>query len=573
MTSVDPHSEKIEPAWQLSSTPIVLVWIALMIWCALSLTSKWAYQPPRPRPKSVGNHVFSAERAERFLQEIVGDGIPHPAGSTQNTIVGDRIKRRLESFGYEVQEQMAVRKPGVRRTNDDPTTVPLRNLLTIKKGNNNLGSVMLVAHYDSVPYGPGACDDGVAVAALLEVARMATTELRVGREVIFLFTDGEEYNLLGARAFVEENEISARVEFVVNFEARGTSGPSLMFQTSADSSQIVSLFSKSVRRPVTSSLFEEVYKRLPNDSDFTIFRDQANMRGLNFAFIGDAQNYHTDNDNFENASRSSLQHHGENAWGLLQNLVELKECSPTDSKSVYFDFYGRGIIRWEASVSKPISVVLFALVLVAGLYSSSQFTAFEFGKACLVLLCSILIVAFVTLALDFSYRLQNRFSPPWIKYPTVVAFAFWCLGIASNLWLLSWFKLNERAVWVAVWIVWSLLGALSAFYLTGACYLFLIPTAIAVISKACLSRHLPGIANVISASSASLLWMPLGVLFYDALGFATIADLMFRMIVLNVTLLPLIANTASKDCSKLSWLAFATSIVAVIVAIILNPAG
>ena len=54
---------------------------------------------------------------------------------------------------------------------------------------------MLAGHFDSVPPGPGASDDGAAVAAILEIARMLRDQPPSRNDVILLFTDGEELGM------------------------------------------------------------------------------------------------------------------------------------------------------------------------------------------------------------------------------------------------------------------------------------------------------------------------------------------------------------------------------------------
>jgi hypothetical protein len=51
-----------------------------------------------------------------------------------------------------------------------------------------------------------------------------------------------------------------------------------------------------------------IYKKLPNDTDLTVFRKDANINGFNFAFIGDHFNYHTAQDSYERLDRESLLH-------------------------------------------------------------------------------------------------------------------------------------------------------------------------------------------------------------------------------------------------------------------------
>ena len=65
---------------------------------------------------------------------------------------------------------------------------------------------------------------------------------------------------------------------VMNFEARGTQGPSWMFETSAGNGAVVAEWASLVPKPAGSSLTYEVYKRLPNDTDFTEFKNAQDRR-------------------------------------------------------------------------------------------------------------------------------------------------------------------------------------------------------------------------------------------------------------------------------------------------------
>ena len=93
--------------------------------------------------------------------------------------------------------------------------------------------MLLAAHYDSVPAGPGAGDDGVGVASVLEIARVLRQLPALRHPIILLIDEGEEAGLLGARLFVAEHPAARTVRAVVNLDARGDSGPSLMFETGA----------------------------------------------------------------------------------------------------------------------------------------------------------------------------------------------------------------------------------------------------------------------------------------------------------------------------------------------------
>jgi hypothetical protein len=205
-----------------------------------------------PHPKSAGSPVdqFSAVRASQFLQRILGDGSPHPVGSVANAAVRSRIVAELRGLGYQPEIQYGF------ECSADAVCADVANVVAERHGYDR-SEVLLAAHYDSVAAGPGASDDLSGVAAILETARLlkAQSVTPFRHSIILLFTDGEEAGSLGARLFVEKNPHAQRVFSAVNLEARGTSGPSVMFETGPANYTDIQLFSQAVRRPDTNSLY------------------------------------------------------------------------------------------------------------------------------------------------------------------------------------------------------------------------------------------------------------------------------------------------------------------------------
>jgi Zn-dependent M28 family amino/carboxypeptidase len=83
--------------------------------------------------------------------------------------------------------------------------------------------VMLGGHLDGVHDGPGINDNGSGVAALLDVARVMAEEHPTLR-VRFAFWGGEEFGLLGSRAYVESLRSAERAEIAayLNFDMIGS---------------------------------------------------------------------------------------------------------------------------------------------------------------------------------------------------------------------------------------------------------------------------------------------------------------------------------------------------------------
>src|SRR5262249_39624366 len=125
-----------------------------------------------------------------------------------------------------------------------------QNITGIIKGAESGQTILLVSHYDSVPTGPGASDDGAGVAALLEVIRALKAGSPLKNDIRFLFSDAEEIGMMGAKAFVDESPYAKDIAVALNFEARGTSGPSIMFETSEGNEWLIKEFGKAVSHPV-----------------------------------------------------------------------------------------------------------------------------------------------------------------------------------------------------------------------------------------------------------------------------------------------------------------------------------
>lgn len=311
--------------------------------------------------------AFSTSRALADLEWIAKE--PHPMGSIANREVRRRLVSRLEEIGLEVRVDGGFVAPhGVRPEHARVDWV--ENVVARLPGSDDSRALLIASHYDSAGTAPGAGDDGAAVAAMIEVARGLVSRVKDGRpfvnDVIFLFTDGEEIELLGARHHVAAGTWREKTAAVLNFEARGASGPSILFETSEGNSRLVDAFAAVVQRPVASSLAYEVYRRMPNDTDFSIFR-RAGWRGLNFAFIGSHERYHTAGDSLENLDPRSLAHHGATMLALASHLADedLGEVARDDATAVFFGVLGRSTISYPLAFQYLVNVLALALVAAA----------------------------------------------------------------------------------------------------------------------------------------------------------------------------------------------------------------
>jgi len=220
-----------------------------------------------------------------------------------------------------------------------------------------------------VAAGPGAGDDGSGVAILLETIRAlkARGGASGSHPVVALFTDGEEADLLGAAFYLRDPQAREKIGAVINVEARGNQGPSYLFQTSTGNAKLIDLYAQSVAHYATSSLYQEIYQRLPNDTDLTPML-KLGVPALNFAFIGNFAQYHTPLDRRENLDPQSLQQQGEAALGMADRLRHLDLAQLKSGDAAYVDVLGRWLPRMPVSWVLPLSIGCFVLIALVGLW-------------------------------------------------------------------------------------------------------------------------------------------------------------------------------------------------------------
>jgi hypothetical protein len=435
------------------------------------------------RPESPAQ--FSAERALHSLQRIAR--APHPMGSAEHGSLRQYLVQQLSLLGCEVDVQATT---GVR---DSPAAAgEVENVLGRVQGEQGTQAVLLVAHYDGVPASPAAGDDGAAVVALLETLRALRAGPPLKNDLIVLFTDGEEDGLLGASAFTREHPWAQDVRLVLNFDARGTSGPSLLFETSQGNAWLIREVVRAAPHPVGSSLFYAIYRHLPNDTDFSIFK-RARWQGLNFAFIGEAANYHTSRDDIANLDRRSLSHHGSYALALARHFGNLDLRHDASPDVVFFNLLGTGIIVYPESYSLGISAAFFAFfVLLAWVnFRRHRLTAWSMLWGFLGVLAALLIAVSAS---ALVWMLIGKLHGSVLRSgrtgdSTVYLASFLALAAAITLGGYRWLRrrLGMTPLAFGSTTVWLLLSAAAAWFLPSGSYLFQWPLASALVALGALT--------------------------------------------------------------------------------------
>ncbi len=438
-----------------------------------------ASRPPSPKPSNAPAAEFSAIRALNTLRQILGDDAPHPVGSPANERVRGRIVDELTTLGYqpEIQNAFACSDLG------DCATV--NNVVARLGGTEPGNAVLLTAHYDSVPAGPGDSDDGTGVATVVEIARALKSLPAPRNSIIFLIDDGEEAGLLGARAFVDSHPWAKEVRAAVNIDNRGTSGPSMMFETGGANDWVVRLFARHAPRPETSSIFYVVYKMLPEDTDFTIFK-AAGYQGLNFAYIGGVAKYHTALDNSANVNLASLQHHGDNALPSILALAQADLSSPPVGEGVFFDVLGRWVIRWEArrSLAFAIGAAILLLLQISWMIRIDRLTLRQFLWGMAAWLVTMAATGLLALIVSRLIHIAGGTPVNWIAYPVPIEIAFWSLAITAVVTHAMLFarRAGFWGLWAGIWVWWALLSVVISWQAPGLSYVLLVPAGVAALA-------------------------------------------------------------------------------------------
>lgn len=424
-------------------------------------------------PSGATRSGFSEEHAFATLSALLKEQRPHTAGSPENAVVRDRILAELKSAGYAPEVQAAFQCDTAPR---NPGCTAVENIVAVHKGTGDGKAVLASAHYDSVPAGPGVSDDGAGVAVVLELAR-AFAARTTRNDVIFLLTDGEETGLRGARAFADHHPLMRRVGVVVNFEARGASGPSMMFETGPGNARLMNLFAHAVARPSASSVSYEVYKLLPNDTDFSVYR-KLGLSGFNFAFSSSASLYHSVRDNLQYIDRRSLQHAGEHAFEVTGALADADLATlSASSDASFFDVFGLVTVLWPAAINVPLAFV--ALLGLIGLIVAHRdaFALRATGWAVIAFIAVPILLFALGWLLSYPLGIWPGVHPldhpqPW---PARVALATSGILVPLIVAAIVGSRVDARALLLVNWVVLALLAVGVALTIGGASYPFLWP--------------------------------------------------------------------------------------------------
>jgi hypothetical protein len=432
----------------------------------LVLVGIWAVFDLQPRPLLLPtDHQL---RLLAHLRQIAA--APHPLGTPEHDRVRDYILATLRKDGLSPEVQRAT---SIFDAHDLYRVAEVQNIVVRVPGTTSGHALLVAAHYDSAPVSLGAADDGAAVACMMELAGDLQHGSMSTNAVIFLFSDGEEWGMLGARSFLS-HVWSKEVAAVVNLDARGSGGSPVLLQTAGDDRQLLALLGHS-RAPLWAASYTAAgYHASGNDTDFSIFETRA-WPGYNIAFFDKSENYHTEHDNLGRLDPATLKQLDRALQRLVRTLAttDLSRLSSSD-QAAYASLPGGIVLSMPVRFVTPFALAsfVFAVVLaIVRIRPSWKVVAETLARSLLGAALAVALIGMVDITLqkdlDGLMRWQDRDGFLWAALLAVSG-----LTIAAFVWKFE--KPNDvhrPASIVALVLMLSLGGCILAWALPQAAYL------------------------------------------------------------------------------------------------------
>lgn len=467
--------------------------IALLL---IVLAVYWSFSvllPSKISKFDAPENEFSTERALVHLKKI--SKAPHYLGNAEHTQVRNYIIKQLEALGLEteVQEAFSMSQWG--------NLSKPKNIIARIKGSGNGKALVLLTHYDSQPHSSfGASDAGSGVVTILEGIRAFISKNKQPKnDIIIVITDGEELGLNGADIFVNQHPWAKNVGLVLNFEARGSGGPSYMLiETNQGNAELMKHFvAANPEFPVANSLAYSIYKMLPNDTDLTRFREDGNIDGFNFAFIDDHFDYHTALDTYDRLDRNTLEHQGSYLMPLLYYFSEADLTTVKSTEDyIYFTTPLFKTVIYPFSWIFPmliLAILMFIGLLIYG-FKREAFIGSEIGRGFAAFFLSLFSAGGIGFGLWFLIKQLNPQYDEMLHGFTynghvyILSFSF--LALAICFWVYQKYHKpeNTASLYIAPLFFWLVICTLVAFVLPGASF-FIIPIFFALITLFVLIRQ------------------------------------------------------------------------------------
>ncbi len=358
-------------------------------------------------------------------------------------------------------------------------------------GTNSTGTMLLMAHYDSVATGPGAADNGSGVVTLLETLRALRSSAQLRNDVVFVFTDGEEDGSLGAQAFLDEHPWAKDLSVAMVADSGGSCGPVSMGVLDHHNGWLVRESTKALPHPLAASISDEIYRLAgptANGDQMPLY--QKGVPVLALGFNACQITYHTMQDKLSNLDLRAVQDLGTYELDLARHFgnLDLKHISQDDV--VYFPFFGH-IISYSANWVILLTVVTLIVLVAAVLLGlkrkilTSRSMAFGFLLWAIGTFAVGGFIAFFWRLLLSLHQVNRSFISAYNAQAYALAFLALAAAIASSMYAAFRQKIGTQNLIAGAFLFCGALMLLTYVFAPDATYLPMWPLLIAALPFAC----------------------------------------------------------------------------------------
>lgn len=393
---------------------------------------------------------FSATRAMDLVRRLCDEIGERPNGTPAHARAAEILVEELRKIpGVEVELQ---HPGGVHRYKAPPWPFPpfvyrTTNVVARLPGRAPT-ALLLDAHFDTVPGTPGAGDDALGVAVMVEALRVLASKPQLQHSVVVNLNGAEEIGMLGAAGFLQ-HPLAKDVRAYVYIDG-GPQGNALVVGSGPQNGWLLEEYAKATGATHATVIGEDLISSglLAHSGDFLPFHE-AGLVGIDLGAVSDFWSVHTDRDNTSRIDRATIQAMGDKILAVAKRLANGPLSGNVDhTPRIYYDILGRFVLNYSKTTARIVALVVLAFSVLALVLATRRgaFTVRLLAAACARLLlvdaAALLAPALLALFLTFVVRRPHG----WFSQPALAIWAFGAASIGAALAVLYWWRRRCRAI-------------------------------------------------------------------------------------------------------------------------------